>query len=253
MPDLDPSGFFWEYDQSALFNQTTKLAEWSVVLCQVRFQKRGDMSYLSRRSFIKKTISGLVIGFLANRSYANKITPPETKGPFYPVAPQEDKDFDLTKIDGQNGIAKGKIIYLQGQILNANNQPIENATIDIWQANSAGRYNHPRDSNPARLDKNFQGWAIVRSGIGGTFDIKTVMPGEYPAGRGWIRPPHIHFKITDEGHRELVTQMYFPGHKLNDRDLLLRGKSRKDRQLMMATRIKDDPETYEYNIVLRSV
>ena len=209
------------------------------------------MSYLNRRSFLKKTITGAAIGLFANRLHAKPVTPPETKGPFYPATLQHDKDSDLTKIDGQNGIAKGQIILLQGKILNSNNQAVENATIDIWQANAAGRYRHPRDSNPVPLDRSFQGWAVIRSGNGGAFNFKTVMPGEYPSGGFWIRPPHIHFKIVSEGHRELVTQMYFPGNTLNDRDLLLKRKSRKDRSLMIATKIKDDPETYEYNIVLR--
>ena len=211
------------------------------------------MSHTSRRFFIKNTTTIVAAGFLANRLYAQSATPPETIGPFYPVTPPKDQDFDLTKVDGRNGFAKGKIIYLQGRILNSSHQPIENAAIDLWQANAAGRYRHPHDPNPAPLDKHFQGSALVRCGKGGTFNFKTIMPGQYPAGGAWIRPPHIHFKITDEGHGELVTQMYFPGNRLNDSDLLLRTKSREDRSLMIAMKIKDDPETYEYNVVLKPV
>jgi protocatechuate 3,4-dioxygenase beta subunit len=209
------------------------------------------MSNTNRRSFIKNTLAGVATSLFASRLYALSTTPSEIRGPFYPVLRQKDKDFDLTKIDGRNGIAKGKIIYLQGRILDSNGQPIENAAIDIWQANAAGRYSHPHDSNPAPLDDNFQGWAILHSRHEGTFNFKTVMPGAYPSGGSWLRPPHIHFKVTSEGHRELITQMYFPGNKLNDSDLLLRRKSRKARSLMTATKIKDDPETYEYNVVLR--
>jgi protocatechuate 3,4-dioxygenase, beta subunit len=38
---------------------------------------------------------------------------------------------------------------------------------------------------------------------------------------GWIRPPHIHFDITSKSNR-LVTQLYFEGEPLNEKDLLLK-------------------------------
>jgi protocatechuate 3,4-dioxygenase beta subunit len=36
-----------------------------------------------------------------------------------------------------------------------------------------------------------------------------------------MRPPHIHVKVEARGYRELITQMYFAGHPLNERDLIL--------------------------------
>lgn len=78
------------------------------------------------------------------------------------------------------------------------------------------------------------------------------MPGAYPADKHWIRPPHIHFKISKQGYRSLTTQMYFPDEKLNDADLLLRSKSIAERAAMMAKKIEPEGKLpiYEYNIVL---
>ena len=45
--------------------------------------------------------------------------------------------------------------------------------------------------------------------------------------------------------------MYFPGHELNDSDLLLKRKSKEEHKLMIASKVQDKPETYEYNIVLQ--
>ena len=45
--------------------------------------------------------------------------------------------------------------------------------------------------------------------------------------------------------------MYFPGHKLNDADLLLIRKSEEERKLMIAEKAQDKPEMYKYNIVLK--
>ena len=35
-----------------------------------------------------------------------------------------------------------------------------------------------------------------------------------------MRPPHLHFDVTGKINR-VITQMYFPGESLNDKDLLL--------------------------------
>jgi len=178
-------------------------------------------------------------------------TPAEIEGPFYPLTPQKDKDFDLTRIENNKGVAQGRQIFIEGQVLGTDGQPIENVTVDLWQANAAGRYRHPHDSNPAPLDPNFQGWAIVQSGKQGQFRFKTILPGAYPASRSWMRPPHIHFKISKLGYEELVTQMYFEGQKLNKLDRLLMRKSEVEQQSMIARRIKDAPETYRYTVVLQ--
>jgi len=138
-------------------------------------------------------------------------TPAEIEGPFYPRIARKDKDFDLTQIEGKKGSAKGRHIFISGQVLDTDGEPVEDASVDLWQANAAGRYRHPHDPNTAPLDENFQGWAIVPSGKDGGFRFKTVFPGTYPASRDWTRPPHIHFKVSNRGFVELITQMYFPG------------------------------------------
>ena len=209
------------------------------------------MEKTNRRTFIKSGVIGGAIGLFSNSVYAGRPTPKETEGPFYPVIAQKDKDFDLTKIEGKQGVAKGKIIIIRGQVLDTDGKPVENATVDLWQANAAGRYSHPHETNKAPLDPDFQGWAIVQSGKDGVFRFKTIYPGAYPATDAWTRPPHIHFKISKKGYIEVTTQMYFPGEELNDSDLLLNRKSEEERKLMIASSVKDKPEAYEYNIVLQ--
>ena len=94
--------------------------------------------------------------------------------------------------------------------------------MEIWQANTHGRYDHPSDSNPAPADPNFQGFAIQFTDAEGRYRFKTIKPGAYPANPNWMRPPHVHFEVTGKNNR-LTTQMYFPGELLNEKDLLLQG------------------------------
>jgi len=204
----------------------------------------------NRRTFLKGVLAVLPLGMFSRLLHAAHPTPSETEGPFYPVLAQKDKDFDLTHIHGRQGTAKGKVIFIEGWVTDTNGKAIEDATVDLWQANAAGRYRHHRDRNKAPLDPNFQGWAIVKSGREGRFRFKTIFPGIYPASAEWLRPPHIHFKVSKSGYAELTTQMYFPGHKLNDSDLLLMQKSNEEIERMIAQKKNAAIETYTYNIVL---
>jgi len=205
---------------------------------------------MDRRSFVKMGVMGGAVGVVSAGAGELQPTPSDIEGPFYPVMAQKDKDFDLTRIEGEDGVAEGRVIHLVGRVLDTKGRVVEDATVDIWQANAAGRYRHPHDRNEAPLDPFFQGWAIVLSGVDGGFRFKTIYPGAYPASDGWTRPPHIHFKVSKRGYVELVTQMYFPGEALNEKDRLLGGKTAEERALMIAELIEEEPARYRYDIVL---
>jgi protocatechuate 3,4-dioxygenase beta subunit len=211
------------------------------------------MSESNRRAFIKKGLFGSALSLLPYSAYSNAPTPKEIEGPFYPLVVQKDTDFDLTMVNDNSGVAKGKSVFIEGRVLDTNNQPIENATVDLWQANAVGKYRHPHDSNNAPLDPNFQGWAIVKSGKDGFFRFKTIIPGAYPVSDTWTRPPHIHFKVSKIGFLEIITQMYFPDHELNIPDFLLKRKSKKEQSLMIASKVKDKLDTLKYNIFLEKL
>ena len=207
---------------------------------------------LSRRKFfIFGSTAG--IGATGAAAGADKLipTPKQTEGPFYPVVAQKDKDFDLTKVEGKDGIAKGDQVHIVGKVVDTDGKPIEGATVDLWQANAAGRYAHPNDENPAPLDENFQGWAIVPSGKEGGFKFKTIIPGAYPVSKKWSRPPHIHFKVSKKGYVEVTTQMYFPDEKLNEKDRLLNRHPKEEQVVMIAQKDEKKADTLHYQIVLQ--
>src|SRR4051794_25667754 len=103
----------------------------------------------------RTVVAGLATAALASRAGAAAalpVTPQEMIGPFYPEHPLPDHDFDLPRIRGHGGRARGQIIELVGRVLARDGTPIPNAAIEMWQANAAGRYSHPDDTNPAPLD-----------------------------------------------------------------------------------------------------
>ncbi len=160
-------------------------------------------------------------------------TSEQIMGPFYPVTLPVDQDADLTGINGKNGRALGQIVYLSGRVTNVRGEPIANAELEIWQANSVGRYNHPGDTGSPPIDPNFEGYAKIRTGADGNYSLKTIKPAAYPASAGWTRPPHIHFDIKGRASR-LVTQMYFEGEALNEKDRLFTSASTEGRKSLLA-------------------
>ena len=154
---------------------------------------------------------------------ALKRTPGEILGPFYPVLKPLDQDADLTVISGKSERAQGQVLHLMGRVLNLKGESVAGARVEIWQANTHGRYDHPSDRNPAPLDPNFQGFAVQFTDAEGRYRFKTIKPGAYPATPDWMRPPHVHFEVRTGKSNRLATQMYFPEEPLNEKDLLLRG------------------------------
>jgi protocatechuate 3,4-dioxygenase beta subunit len=146
-----------------------------------------------------------------------KTTPLQTLGPFYPADRPRDQDADLTVVKGKKGRAQGELLYVTGRVLDTKGEPVRGARIEIWQCNAAGRYNHPADTNTAPLDSNFEGFAVITTGADGTYRFKTVKPGAYPVGKNKWRPPHIHVDVTGRRTR-IISQMYFPGEPLNEKD-----------------------------------
>jgi len=123
---------------------------------------------------------------------------------------------------------------LSGRVLGMDGSPIKGAAMEVWQANAAGRYAHPIDKNPAPLDPNFQGVALLHTTEDGRYRILTVKPGAYPYSGGGMRTPHIHFDVSSDEYR-LVTQMYFPGEALNEKDPLISTMPARSRDPALST------------------
>jgi protocatechuate 3,4-dioxygenase beta subunit len=135
-------------------------------------------------------------------------TPDQILGPFYPLK-ELPQTADLTRVPGRPGRAEGQVINVMGRVLNLLGQPVRDAKVEIWQANAHGRYTHPSDPNPAPLDPNFDGSAVLTTE--GRYHFKTIKPAAYPAGPNRMRPAHINFQVTAGRQDKILTQMYFEG------------------------------------------
>jgi protocatechuate 3,4-dioxygenase, beta subunit len=168
-------------------------------------------------------------------------TPDQILGPFYPLGKAPDAGGDLTHLPGKSGVASGQILNVMGRVRNRLGEPVRGARIEVWQANAAGRYTHPSDGNPAPLDPNFEGFAVLTTDAEGRYRFKTIKPGAYPAGPALVRPPHIHFSVRGTVDA-LVTQLYFDGEPENDTDWFLQSIPARGRSLITVKLLAPTPE-----------
>lgn len=200
----------------------------------------------------RRTLLGGLVSVLASRHAmaSPHVTPPQTPGPFYPVAKPLDSDADLSLIKGANGPANGDIIEVSGRVLSVRNGPLSDSLVELWQADSRGYYNHPREPRRAERDANFQGYGAVRTGPDGVFRFRTIRPRYYDTGFG-LRTPHIHFRVSAKGALELATQMYFPDEPMNQSDMIFSTlPSDAHRDAATAQEKPGGPARYSFDIVL---
>jgi protocatechuate 3,4-dioxygenase beta subunit len=147
------------------------------------------------------------------------VLPPQTlselTGPVFGYDDVKPTDNDLTR--QHRGAPIGERIFLSGRVLDENGKPVPHTLVEIWQANSAGRYPHPTDTHDAPLDPNFSGAGRTLTDAEGRYRFITIRPGEYPWRNhynAW-RPAHVHFSLFGPAFlTRMVTQMYFPGDPL---------------------------------------
>ncbi len=220
---------------------------------------------LNRRNFLRSSIVASA-GALAATGILPKamaatcgLTPPQTSGPFYPGEALFKPENDLTRVPGAPQRALGQIVYVKGRVIDPLCRPVAGANVEIWQACTTGRYNNPKDENTAALDPNFRYWGETNTDADGNYMFKTIIPGAYPADTNWIRPPHIHFKVSRLGYKELITQMYFSGNPYNEKDLILDQIPRADWERVIvefkpsADGLEPGSLTGDFNISLQKV
>ncbi len=189
-----------------------------------------------------------------------RLVDPETIELLSPAFGQRDVaaiESDLTLQHA--GEPLGERITVRGRVLDSWGRPVRNQLVEVWQANSAGRYIHQRDQHPAPLDPNFTGAGRAITDDAGEYAFTTIKPGPYPWRNhvnAW-RPAHIHFSVFGSSFTQrIVTQMYFPGDPLFALDPIYNSIWReKDRESLIAVYDHDQtaPEFsmgYRFDIVV---
>lgn len=149
--------------------------------------------------------------------------PKAARDSFVPCVPAKallrQGEWDMTRTAPGRPRAQGTPIQVTGQLRSASGRPIPGALLEIWSANTFGRYTHAEDHSGLPLDPAFLGVGRVLTDDAGHYRFWTISPGAYLARPdiGRWRPKHIHLSISG-GAARLITQMYFPDEPNNASD-----------------------------------
>jgi protocatechuate 3,4-dioxygenase alpha subunit len=142
----------------------------------------------------------------------------QTAGPFFHFGLLRPEWADLT----HGGKAQGEKISLEGRVTDGDGAPLPDAIVEIWQANAAGKYEHPDDAQDKPVDKNFRGFGRAFTDKDGIFRFTTVKPGPVPGRGNALQAPHIAVSLAARGLlHHLFTRVYFAGEALNKSDPVL--------------------------------
>jgi len=106
----------------------------------------------------------------------------------------------------------GQRITIEGRIFDGAGHVIKDMLVETWQANAAGRYNHPADTQNKVLERSFRGWARTGTDFtSGVYTIRTIKPGSVAGRKGRkMMAPHVNVWLASRGiNIGLATRMYF--------------------------------------------
>lgn len=151
-----------------------------------------------------------------------KQTPSQTVGPYfaYGLTAQQYRYANTQVADSH--LAKGQVagerIRITGKVFDGNGQAVDDALLEIWQANASGRFNHPLDQRSEReLDKDFLGYGRCGTGMSSdlSFSFDTIKPGSSKDGhapfitvvvfmRGLLSHAYTRIYFSDEANANQV-------------------------------------------------
>jgi protocatechuate 3,4-dioxygenase, alpha subunit len=153
-------------------------------------------------------------------------TPSQTAGPYVHIGliPHQ-AGFDIFQKNFSNDLApsgvQGQRITIEGRVFDGSGRATRDILIETWQANAAGRYNHPADAQDKPLDAHFRGWARTGTDFStGIYTIRTIKPGSVVGRKGRrAMAPHINFWLAARGiNMGLATRMYFSDEEAANSD-----------------------------------
>jgi protocatechuate 3,4-dioxygenase, alpha subunit len=146
-----------------------------------------------------------------------RATTSQTVGPFFSIGLDR---LNCAELAGP-GVA-GERVTIEGRVLDADGVGVPDAVIELWQADSQGKYAHPDDSQGKPVEAGFQGFGRIPMDEGGKFRFTTIKPGAVPGPDGKLQAPHIAVSVFMRGLlRRAVTRIYFPDEPGNAEDFAL--------------------------------
>ena len=170
--------------------------------------------------------------------HARHQTPSQTVGPYFTMRLSAEGENVLTAPE-----TIGERIRIEGRVLDGDRKHIEDALVELWQADSAGRYHHPDDDRTdVPADPAFNGFGRCASDFQtGAYSFLTIRPGPVPHPDGGMQAPHISLTIQARGMlNPTFTRIYFDDEASNATDPVLCSVPDSRRATLIAERVDND-------------
>ena len=168
----------------------------------------------------------------------------QTIGPYLRIGLEWMQIEDLAP----QGIA-GERVRIEGRVLDGEGKPVNDAAVELWQANSHGKYASPEDPQDKPLD-GFRGYGRSLTDDSGRFHFRTIKPGRVPGPDGLLQAPHLVITIFMRGLlKQLMTRVYFPDESSNAEDPVLNLVPPARRPTLIARKIGEG--ALEWNVALQ--
>lgn len=176
-----------------------------------------------------------------------RATTSQTVGPFFTIGLTRMNRADLAG----PGVS-GERVTIEGRVVDGDGAPVPDAVIEIWQANSFGKYAHPEDLQDKPLEAGFWGYGRVPTDDLGKFSFTTIQPGAVPGPDGNMQAPHLAVSVFMRGLlKRLVTRIYFPDEAGNDGDFVLNLVEASRRGTLIARAVAGKAGVLEWNVVMQ--
>ena len=157
-------------------------------------------------------------------------TSSQTVGPFFSIGMTYGTLNQMV-----NDTTVGERIYIRGRVLDGDGVGVNDAVVEIWQADANGIYAHPEDRRNAEADGAFFGYGRSATDDDGNYWFKTIKPGAIGK-----MAPHCNVRIFMRGLLlHVITRLYFSDEN-NSGDATLQAIPETRRGTVIAQR--DDSE-----------
>ena len=163
-------------------------------------------------------------------------TPSQTIGPFFAPA------LGPGRTDLTGGATGGEAIAIAGRVLDGDGQPVQDAMLEIWQADAQGRYG----------GDGFSGFGRALTDAQGGYRFTTIKPGRVQGPGGTLQAPHVCLTIFARGLlRQLSTRIYFAGDPANETDPVLASIPDPSVRRTLLARAGDGQREYRFDVILQ--
>ena len=183
------------------------------------------------------------------------LTPSQTVGPFFKYGLTPDGKYDWNDAFTSNlvtGNSSGERIRIEGRVFDGDGAPVPDCMLEIWQADSQGRFSDPQDML-GLPNSSFKGFGRCGTDPNGGYAFNTIKPGVVPDPDGKPQAPHILLAIFARGMLlQNYTRIYLGGEAGNAADPVLALVPIDRRPTLIAQRSNCNPSAvYRFDIHLQ--